>query len=122
MDVFGIDPESAGLVYSSRGTDGHPFRSVVGLFEDDVLQTAAIVSVGESISTVWAGGTRPGGRRRGHGLRILQEASATAYAEVGEGSLCFLASEAGDSMYDSAGAEIVEYWQMWSRPRWLLGK
>lgn len=41
---------------------------------------------------------------------------------LGEDSLCFLAGEAINRLYDVAGAEIMEYWQMWSRPRWLLGR
>lgn len=120
-DVFGIDRESAALVYSAAATDRPHERSVIGLFEFDTLQTAAMLSFGEPISTVWAAGTRAEGQRRGHGLRVLRQVSAAAFDAVGDGAVCGLASAAGNRLYDASGAEIVEYWQMWSRPRWLLG-
>ncbi|MCJ0904085.1 N-acetyltransferase [Rhodococcus sp. ARC_M6] len=120
-EIFNVDPASAALVYTASSSEGHSRRSVIGLVEDGALQAAAMLSFGHPISTGWAGGTRPTSQRRGHGMRVLQQASAIAFAEVGEGSLCFLASDASNRLYDVAGAEIVEYWQMWSRPRWLLG-
>lgn len=120
-DVFGVDLASAELVYSSKYTDGRVERLVLGLIEDGDLQTAAMLSFGQPISTAWAGGTRTTGRRKGHGLRVVRQVARTAYSEVGEGSVCFLGSDVGNGLYDAAGAEIIEYWQMWSRPRWLLG-
>ncbi|MBY6383565.1 N-acetyltransferase [Rhodococcus erythropolis] len=120
-DVFGIDRESATLVYQEAAPDRPSERSVVGLFELDTLQTAAMLSFGKPISTVWAAGTRAQGQRRGHGLRVLRQVSAAAFEAVGDGAVCGLASAAGNALYDASGAEIVEYWQMWSRPRWLLG-
>ena len=54
---------------------------VVGLFELDTLQTAAMLSFGKPISTVWAAGTRAQGQRRGHGLRVLRQVSAAAFED-----------------------------------------
>jgi hypothetical protein len=31
-------------------------------------------------------------------------------------------SAAGESLSRSVGYEVVEYWQVWSRPRWVLGR
>lgn len=120
-EIFGVDSESAALVYAAAHSDENQSRSVLGLVEDGELQTAAMLSFGSPMSTGWAGGTRADSRRRGYGQRVMRQASAAAFAAVGEGSLCFLASPASNRLYDAGGAEIVEYWQMWSRPRWLLG-
>lgn len=46
-DVFGIDRESATLVYQEAAPDRPSERSVVGLFELDTLQTAAMLSFGK---------------------------------------------------------------------------
>ncbi|MDI9917081.1 hypothetical protein [Rhodococcus sp. IEGM 1379] len=118
-DLFGVDADSAALVYSAGSISSK--RRVIGLFDDGKLHSAAMLSPGNPISTVWAGGTRKGGQRRGNGLRMLRQVSAAAFAEVGEYAVCGLASPAGERLYDLGGVGIVGYWQMWSRPRRLPG-
>lgn len=119
-DVFGIDRESATLVYQEAAPDRPSERSVVGLFELDTLQTAAMLSFGKP--SALCGRPEPGARTAARTWVTGPSASVGSRIRgCRRRRVCGLASAAGNALYDASGAEIVEYWQMWSRPRWLLG-
>ena len=70
---------------------------------------------------VWSMATRTESQKRGYGRRLLDSVLVRQSEAGGAGSL-LQSSAAGENLYRSVGYEVVEYWQVWSRPRWVLGR
>jgi hypothetical protein len=68
---------------------------------------------------IWSMATPARARRRGHARRLLR--GALTQIRTSGASVCLLSSSGiGEPFYASLGFTVVERWQMWSRPRWLL--
>ncbi len=118
--AFGVSPGTAAVAYADEIAD-EPGLTVVGIFDDAQLQCCTLVSDGGEIETVWSLGTRKGRRRRGYARRLVDAAAARTYSRRGAVPMCGLTDPRVTPLYLSAGAQVLENWQMWSRPRWLLG-
>jgi ribosomal protein S18 acetylase RimI-like enzyme len=98
-----------------------------------VLADAGLVCVGvapfmrlpagdvATASTVWSMSTPPDQQRRGYGDRLLR-AVLSNVVEAGSEEILLYSSPSGERLYRSVGFRVVEYWQQWSRPRWILGR
>jgi GNAT superfamily N-acetyltransferase len=86
----------------------------------ELQSCVATVRVGDAV-VVWSMATPPALQRRGFGGRLLSAVLARSAAEGCDSSLLY-ASPAGEALYRSLGYEIIEHWQAWSRPRWVLGR
>jgi predicted acetyltransferase len=64
--------------------------------------------------------TLPGNQGHGYGRRLIQVALREQLEKGATGSLLH-SSVAGENLYRNLGYEVIEYFQMWSRPRWVLG-
>ena len=118
--AFGVLPGTAAIAYADTIAD-EPGLAVVGIFDDAQLQCCTLVSDGGEIETVWSLGTRRGRQRRGYARRLVDAAAARTYSRRGAVPMCGLTNPRVTPLYLSAGAQVLENWQMWSRPRWLLG-
>lgn len=120
-EVFGI-PEALATVALPDDATVAPGRSVWGAFGADgaLVCCLALVAV-EGAATVWSMATAVAARRQAHGARLLGSALADA---VDGGASCSLlhASTEGEPFYRALGYEQLERWQLWSRPRWVLGR
>jgi GNAT superfamily N-acetyltransferase len=70
---------------------------------------------------LWSMATHPGHRRQGYGRRLLE----TVLAELASSGIDHMfgsSSSMGEPLYRSLGFSVLEYWQQWSRPRWILGR
>ncbi|MFX1757271.1 N-acetyltransferase [Rhodococcus sp. As11] len=118
--TFGIAPGTAAVAYTDAMART-PGVEVVGIVEDGDLQCCALLVDSGAIRTVWSLGTHPGRRRRGFANRLIRAGAAHTYAQRGPVAMCGLTRPRVTPLYLAAGARVAETWQMWSRPRWLLG-
>ena len=95
--------------------------SLWGLDADGSLVAILTLSKVGDASAVWSMATDPGHRRRGYGRRLLAVVLAEA-ALSGSTHALLSASPSGAFLYRAMGFSVVEHWQQWSRPRWILGR
>ena len=88
--------------------------------EGRVVSCLIAVAVGP-VATLWSMATETSFQGRGVGRRLLTSVIATLVEEGAE-SFTMLSSGVGLSLYESLGFTTLEHWQLWSRPRWALGR
>lgn len=119
-EVFDVPAEMADVALrdSSLRVPGH---QVWGLFEqDELVSVAGFVRVQEVVVS-WSVATPVRLQRGGRARRLLASALAEA-ARSGATTSLLYASEAGEPLYRALGFVELERWQVWSRPRWVLGR
>ena len=119
-DSYGLDPSSAAAAIPDRALDSDEM-GVWGLFDLDRLVACVTTVIEDGRVVVWSMATRTESQKRGYGRRLLDSVLVRQSEAGGAGSL-LQSSAAGESLYRSVGYEVVEYWQVWSRPRWVLGR
>ncbi|WP_241384879.1 N-acetyltransferase [Rhodococcus sp. CH91] len=118
--AFGIVPGTAAVAYADA-VARTPGAAVVGIVDDGQLQCCTLLLDSGPIRTVWSLGTRAGRQRRGYANSLIRAGAAHTYAQRGPVTMCGLTRPRVTPLYLAAGARVAETWQMWSRPRWLLG-
>jgi len=96
-------------------------QSVWGLFVDEEIVSCMATARVEEASGWWSLATPPNLQGRGYGGRLFRGVLAQ---EAVEGVAVALAwcTPAGRRATTSVGFHEVERWQLWSRPRWVLGR
>lgn len=119
--VFGIGPELARVALPDAAL-ATPGQSVWGLRDTrgELVSCLGAVTVEEAL-VVWSMATARTHRREGHGSRLLRGVLADAWA-AGASQALLQASPGAEAFYRSAGYATLERWQLWSRPRWVLGR
>jgi len=118
--AFDLSAELSVVALPDRAGEGGA-QEAWGLYEDGRMVTCVgTVTVDLSVA-VWSMATPQPLRRRGYGGRLLSAVLARKAAEGVVRSLLY-ASEVGEPLYHSLGYDVLEHWQMWSRPRWVLGR
>jgi ribosomal protein S18 acetylase RimI-like enzyme len=118
-DTYGLDDSTAVAAVPDRAAEDGDL-SAWGLFEGDHLVTAVTVAVEDGLAVVWSMATRPECQGRGYGRRLLEPVLRHHFDRGATGSLLH-SSVAGERLYRSLGYAVVDYLQLWSRPRWVLG-
>lgn len=119
--AFGMDDRTAASVYSDEvlsrdGVTGY------GADVDGALAAVSIVHVAGRIATSWALATDPEVRRRGLAKGLMGGLLTAVVTNDPQTRLVGLTTAPAEALYRKfAGVEPVEYWQIWSRPRWMLG-
>lgn len=119
MDVYGLDRASAGYAVPDQALDD-PDMGIWGLFDDGQLVSCFTSVVENGLMLVWSMATRIDGQGRGYGRRLLGSVLNEHFDAGVAGSLLH-SSVAGEKLYGRLGYSVVEYWQLWSRPRWVMG-
>jgi GNAT superfamily N-acetyltransferase len=96
-------------------------QSLWTLSVDGSIRSCVATVVVDSSLMVWSMATLPAWQRLGYGRRLLTTALARNAAQ-GVTESILLSSPAGEPMYRVLGYEVSEYWQQWSRPRWVFGR
>lgn len=117
--TYGLDEGSAMAAAPDRALEDAG-TAVWGLFDQDRLVSCATTVVEDGWVALWSMATRPDSQGHGYGRRLLQTALRQEFDNGATGSLLH-SSVAGEKLYRSLGYEVVEYWQLWSRPRWVIG-
>jgi GNAT superfamily N-acetyltransferase len=99
--------------------DADPAFASWGLYEAGALVSAVATVVVNDNVCVWMMATRPAVQGHGYGRRLLSAVLGHC-ARAGARRALLLATPSGDPLYQSMGFDIIEYWQAWSRPRWVL--
>lgn len=119
--VFGVGPQLAEVAIPEPAADCAG-QSLWGVYDQTKKLVACMVSVrSEEIVAVWSMATAPCARRRGYGDALLRVALADAARQGCRASLLY-ASPEGEPFYRALGYRVLERWQLWSRPRWVLGR
>lgn len=117
--TFSTPPDAAGALYSPGLVERGDARAW-GLFDPELVSVAITAEVGEGLYVGWALATPPTRQRRGYGSSLLRHIDEWYFRHGAMASL-HLASSAGARMYAEREHLTLEHWQVWSRPRWLLG-
>lgn len=120
--AFGVAPEIAAGVALPDSAASTPGQSVWGMHDADgtLVSCVAMIDVEDAIVT-WSMSTPPAERRHGYGRRLLNAALDDA-ALRGVRLALHYSSYVGLPFYRALGFEELEHWQLWSRPRWVLGR
>jgi GNAT superfamily N-acetyltransferase len=121
-DVFEISAEEARVALPDSLDGRDPTQSAWAAYDSEECMCAclALVLVQDS-AVVWSMATAADRRGEGHGRRALCAGLRALRVQGAVRSLLY-ASPAGDPFYRRIGYTEVERWQMWSRPRWVLGR
>ena len=118
-DCYGLDPETARSAIPDRVVDS-PDLAAWGMVADGRLVSCLTTVVQDGVVVVWSMATRRDRQRQGHGRRMLEVALGHHFEQGASASLLH-SSRAGEALYRHLGFSVVEYLQLWSRPRWALG-
>jgi GNAT superfamily N-acetyltransferase len=88
--------------------------------DDEIISCASTVEV-EGIIGVWNVATRESRQRSGFGTRLLQSVHTACEHSSNVEHFLLHSSPSGSMLYESLGYRTIEWWQAWSRPRWVLG-
>lgn len=98
-----------------------PGARVWGLWEDGDLRACVLGVVVDGSLAIWSMATPPDQQSRGYGRRLLGAVLAASRDEGASRSILY-ASPAAADFYQGLGYRLLEHWQLWSRPRWVLGR
>jgi GNAT superfamily N-acetyltransferase len=119
-ETFGVTPELARIAVPDLAlTD--PEVQVWTLVEDDDLKSCVATITVDGVIVGWSMATPPRYQRQGLGRRLLTAVLRRVASEGPSWSLCYASSQ-GEPLYRMLGFEVLEHWQVWSRPRWVLGR
>jgi GNAT superfamily N-acetyltransferase len=118
-DNYGLDDSTAVAAIPDRAVDS-PDLGMWGLWEGDLMVSVVTIAVEDGLAVVWSMATRPECQGRGFGRRLLVQVLHEQLGRGATGSLLH-SSVAGEALYRSLGYKVVDYLQLWSRPRWVLG-
>lgn len=119
-EAFGLSPDITELAIPDATTEPGPFALWGVEIDDRLVSVAASVRVGSS-AAFWSVATPSSEHRRGHGQRLFASVHPRLRAEGVEDFLLY-ASGPGQALYRRLGYRVVENWQLWSYPRWVLGQ
>ena len=117
--TFEVPPDSAGALFSPELLTRDRTRAW-GLFDPDLVSVAVTVEVTDDLYVGWALATAPEHQHRRYGSSLLRHIDDWFDRHGGLGSL-HVATSAGSRLYAARDHATLEHWQLWSKPRWLLG-
>jgi len=118
-ECYGLDHATAAAAFPDAVVEGKDV-SAWGLFDGGALVSCATGVLQDGMVVVWSMATRADRQRQGHGRRLLEAMLNRQLTDGAVGALLH-ASESGEGLYRQLGFTVVEYLQLWSRPRWALG-
>jgi GNAT superfamily N-acetyltransferase len=121
-DVFDTSPHAARVALPDDLDGRDPARSAWGAYDTAgrLCSCLALIQIEDS-AVVWSMATAAEARGRGYGRWALRAGLRAAVATGARRSLLY-ASATGEPFYRRLGYLELERWQMWSRPRWVLGR
>lgn len=119
--AFGASPELGRDLFNDW-TLQHSDVCCLGVLDADGHIVAAMaVTFGAEAVCGWGLGARPDVRNVNAGLRLVAQARRLAWDRDPHTPALSLVSPAGRRLGTTIGARWVEDWEVWSRPRWVLG-
>jgi len=120
VEAFETTPELVAVALPDP--DRWPTGTRVWLLESEggIKAVTGAVQAGSALA-IWSMATRPSEQHRGYGRRLLDTVLCAGVDDGADHSV-LITSPVGESLYRSLGYSVVERWQQWSRPRWVLGR
>jgi len=98
---------------------GSPDMAAWGFYADGQLVSCVTTVRQEGFIVIWSMATRSALQKRGYGRLLLEAVFRQQFEEGASGSLLH-SSAVGEKLYRQLGFTVVEYLQLWSRPRWVF--
>jgi ribosomal protein S18 acetylase RimI-like enzyme len=118
-ESYGLDRATAEAAIPDDAVDASD-RAVWGLYAQGALVSCVTTVLDDGLTVIWSMATRTDRQGRGYGRRLLEAVFVRQFAAGASGSLLH-SSVAGERLYRQLGFHVVDYLQLWSRPRWVLG-
>ncbi len=118
-DCYYLDPPTAAIALPDRALE-HADQSIWGCFAEGRLVSCVTTVVEDGLVVIWSMATSREHQGRGYGRHLLDAVFTRGFGDGAAGSLLH-SSIAGEKLYRQLGFTVVEYLQLWSRPRWVLG-
>jgi len=118
--AFGVPTEVGMIVYADDTVERDDCR-IWGLFEDGELKCCSHgMWVENRYSVGWALATAPENQRSGYGRRLLRASVHDRMHGGGPPVALLTATPVAERLYHEENYVTLEYWQVWSRARWVL--
>ena len=123
-ESYGLDDPTAAAAIPDTAVDSSDM-SIWGFFADGQLVSSVTTVLQDGLVVIWSMATRSECQGRGYGRKLLEAVFRQQFTggdgnDGASGSLLH-SSVAGETLYRQLGFTVVEYLQLWSRPRWVLG-
>ena len=118
-DCYSLTSATATAAIPDRIMD-HADLSAWGCRAGGRLVSCVTTVVEDGLVVIWSMATARNHQGRGYGRHLLDAVFARGFEDGATGSLLH-SSVAGEKLYRQLGFTVVEYLQLWSRPRWVLG-
>jgi GNAT superfamily N-acetyltransferase len=118
-ETYGVDDTTAEVALPDEAL-AHADFGIWGAFDGDQLCSSVTTSTEGDLVTIWSMVTPPHRQGHGYGRRLLTTVLDDCFRRGATGSLLH-SSAMGQSLYAKLGYGVVEHWQLWSRPRWVMG-
>jgi ribosomal protein S18 acetylase RimI-like enzyme len=118
-DSYFLDDRTAAVAMPDRALD-HADQSIWGCFADGRLVSCVTTVMEDGLVVIWSMATSREYQGRGYGRHLLDAVFTREFGDGAAGALLH-SSVAGERLYRQLGFSVVEYLQLWSRPRWVLG-
>lgn len=118
-ECYGLDRGTAETAIPDAVVDS-PDLAAWGLYAEGALVSCVTTVLQEGVVVVWSMATRRESQRRGYGRRLL-ESVLNDQLQRGASASLLHSSLAAEALYRHLGYTVIEYLQLWSRPRWALG-
>jgi ribosomal protein S18 acetylase RimI-like enzyme len=115
-----FDPEVDRATFPDSIVDSDS-TALWGVDADGSLAAILASSTVGDVTVIWSMATLPRCQRQGYGRRLLGAVLPEVFAS-GTNTVLLSASTSGEALYRSVGFSVVEFWQQWSRPRWVPGR
>ena len=118
-DTYGLDDASAMAAVPDALAGDDDRQGAWGAFDGEQLASCFTGIVEDGLFVVWSMATSRDCQGHGHGHRLLHAVLGRQLEQGVEGSL-LQSSVVGQRLYLGLGYTVVEHWQLWSRPRWVM--
>lgn len=118
--AYGLSPATASTAIPDRIATMANI-SLWGVREQGTLVSCVATHTEADVLSIWSMSTLPVYRRQGYG-KVLMQSIMTRTRESGTRAVICSASMDGEPLYAALGFRVIERWQLWSRPRWVLGR
>lgn len=118
-ESYSLDAATAAVAIPDQAVDAADM-AIWGCYAEKELVSCVTTVVEDGLVVIWSMATRRECQGRGYGRRLLDAVFAQQF-EAGSCGALLHSSVAGEKLYRQLGFTVVEYLQLWSRPRWVLG-
>jgi GNAT superfamily N-acetyltransferase len=101
---------------------GHEHAGLVGVWAEDVLVGCCAAFGGSDFVSAWGMSVLPGQRGTGLGRALVSGGLREMLIRVPGTTLLAIVTPDGARMTPGYSGEVLEHWQVWSRPRWMLAR